>query len=375
MKPVRLKIYELEIPFIEAFAHSARARTASDSFVVEIEFDDGSVGFGEGVSRPYVTGETVQASSAHILKKVWPALINQELTHDVLNLHLNLPNPTEGPVTFHGAQAAVELALIDAALRSKSIGLHDILPPKPGIKQIKYSGVITATSAEGVKKSAKKLKLFGITDYKLKIDRERAVEQMTSAREVIGPDASLRVDGNLDFSIQEVLNLNEDFQKYRIACIEQPTSRPLSKEWPDLQKQLSIPIMADESFVTEADAMELIESGGCQVFNLRLAKCGGVGRLVKVAERIKRAGLQYQLGCLVGETCILSSVGRTVAAHLGDCQFVEGSFGNLLLTEDLCRDRYQFGFGGLASLNKSQGLGVDVVRDKLERASIRTVQA
>ncbi|NBO39879.1 hypothetical protein EBU99_15045, partial [bacterium] len=260
MKPVRIRIHELQIPFVEAFAHSAKARTASDSFVVEIEFDNGMVGFGEGVSRPYVTGETVEASVAHILNKVWPVLLNRDISQDALNFYQHLPDAIEGNVAFHGAQAAVELALIDALLRSKDTGLHQLLPASPEIKQIRYSGVITASSAEGVIKTAKKLKLFGVTEYKLKIDKERVREQMACAREAIGHDASLRVDGNSDFSPEEVINLDGEFQRHRIAAIEQPTTRLPAREWAELQKRLSIPIVADESFVTEEDAINLIEN-------------------------------------------------------------------------------------------------------------------
>ncbi|MEY4066483.1 MAG: hypothetical protein RIR26_2691 [Pseudomonadota bacterium] len=375
MKPVRIKLHELQIPFVEAFAHSAKSRTASDSFVVEIEFDNGMVGYGEGVSRPYVTGETVEASVDHILHKVWPVLLNRDIAQDALNLCQHFPDAIEGNVAFHGAQAAVELALIDSFLRSNGTGLHQVLPASPEVKQIRYSGVITASSAEGVRKTAKKLKLFGITEYKLKIDRERVREQIACAREAIGPDASLRVDGNSDFSPDEVIDLDSEFQSHHIAAIEQPTPRLPAKVWADLQKRLSIPIVADESFVTEEDAISLIENKACQIFNLRIAKCGGVGRLLKLARRIKSAGLRYQLGCQVGETCILSAAARTLAAHLGDCLYVEGSYGNLLLSEDICRDRYQFGFGGLAPLNAAVGLGVDIVREKLERATVRTVQA
>src|SRR3712207_1889262 len=67
-------IYALDVPFVEAFAHSAKSRAASDAIVVRLEAEDGAVGYGEGVARPYVTGETVETSIRHILKVLWPAV-------------------------------------------------------------------------------------------------------------------------------------------------------------------------------------------------------------------------------------------------------------------------------------------------------------
>ena len=64
MSSVRLRdvtIYELEIPFAEPFAHSTKERYASDAVIVRVQADDGAVGYGEGLGRPYVTGETVES--------------------------------------------------------------------------------------------------------------------------------------------------------------------------------------------------------------------------------------------------------------------------------------------------------------------------
>jgi hypothetical protein len=52
--------------------------------------------------------------------------------------------------------------------------------------------------------------------------------------------------------------------------------------------------------------------------------------------------------------------------------FVEGSYGSLLLTEDVSADGVRFGHRGEAPLLGSLGLGVRVVRERLVRYA-RTV--
>ena len=88
---------------------------------------------------------------------------------------------------------------------------------------------------------------------------------------------------------------------------------------------------------------------------------------VESAAPWKWPGLQLQLGCQVGETAILSAAGRHVAAYLEDLVFVEGSYGNLLLTEDVSENNVTFGQGGKAPVLQGPGLGVKVCEDRLRK--------
>ena len=67
MKIIGATLYTLRIPFVEAFSHSGKVRAYSDSIVVRLTAEDGTVGYGEGVPRSYVTGETVEACINHTL--------------------------------------------------------------------------------------------------------------------------------------------------------------------------------------------------------------------------------------------------------------------------------------------------------------------
>src|SRR5207302_4073306 len=117
-------------------------------------------------------------------------------------------------------------------------------------------------------------------------------------------------------------------------------------------------IMADESLVTLADARALVAARACQYFNLRLSKCGGIVRTLEMARLADNAGLRLQLGCHVGETAILSAAGRHVAAYLDQVDFVEGSYGKLLLAEDISQESIVFGHGGKGPLLRGPGLGI-----------------
>ena len=106
------------------------------------------------------------------------------------------------------------------------------------------------------------------------------------------------------------------------------------------------------------DARELIKRKGCDIFNLRVSKCGGLintGRLFQMAHD---AGLICQLGAQVGETGILSAAGRHIATRLGELVWHEGSYGKILLEADITEPDVTVGPGGRAPALDTPGLGV-----------------
>src|SRR5436305_3220293 len=59
MKPVELTAFHVRIELKKAIRHASHTRSATDNVVVRCVLEDGTEGFGEGVPREYVTGETI----------------------------------------------------------------------------------------------------------------------------------------------------------------------------------------------------------------------------------------------------------------------------------------------------------------------------
>jgi L-alanine-DL-glutamate epimerase-like enolase superfamily enzyme len=377
-------IYALRIPFVEAFSHSTKSRQFSDSFVVRVTAQDGATGYGEGVARPYVTGETVEASLGHIENLLWPAVVRcdyPDLAPDpdpvaaLSAVSSTLPDKeTPGIVAWHAARAGVELALIDCLLKRRQLSLAQLLPPKRAV--VTYSGVITAGSLEKAVQHAKHFKLFGIRQLKIKIGGagEETRARVAAIRETVGANTSLRLDANGAYDVAGALDVLSQLAQFQIDAVEQPIRRGDPFELAEVKRQSPIPVMADESLVTVADAEALIDAGACDYFNLRLSKCGGLARTLELARMASDSGLRLQLGSQVGETAILSAAGRHVAAYLDDVDFLEGSYGSLLLKEDIGRDRLNFGHGGKANALRGHGLGVKVREEILEKYAVSTTR-
>jgi muconate cycloisomerase len=129
--------------------------------------------------------------------------------------------------------------------------------------------------------------------------------------------------------------------------------------------------MLDESLCGLIDAERAVNDGLCDRFNLRLSKCGGFIPTLRLAQFAKKNGLQFQLGCQVGETAILSAAGRNFASSVGGLTAVEGSFDRHLVREPLGDRDLTFGRGGCAQALTGPGLGINVDPAALARVVLR----
>ncbi len=384
MKIVSADLYALRIPFTIPFSHRLKTRSFSDSIIVKLTTDSGESGFGEGVARPYVTGETV-SSSLDYIKHVLLPLIQQHVFHplpqdtDSMNvlseISAMLPMlPDTGKdsvIAFNASKAAIEIALIDALLKHSGKSLSYLIQPHR--ESVTYSAVITADSEDKIKKIARECGQYGMKQVKIKVGVGDDYRRIATVRDIVGNVVSLRVDANCAFDIKGALDLIASIQSLGIDSIEQPVPRGDINALAQVKKDSIIPIMVDESLITEADAVELIEKNACDLFNLRISKNGGLFRTLRLAELARKAGIGFQLGCHVGETAILSAAGRHLAAHLDDVKFIEGSYGTLLLEEDIAVESVQFGYAGNAPLLKGPGLGIQVRQDLLEKYAEKTI--
>ena len=163
-------------------------------------------------------------------------------------------------------------------------------------------------------------------------------------------------------------------ERFGVSALEQPLPATADAELPALAKMTRCDLIADESLLTVEDADELIKAGGVRVLNIRLAKNGGLLPALEIARRALAAGLDVQLGCLVGETSILTAA---VVAFLEACpkvRFVEGGFGGLLLRGDVAKRPFRFGRGGRMSPPRGPGLGVEVLEAALRRFAATSVR-
>lgn len=377
MRLKSITVFPLKIPFVETFNHALKSRNFSDTILFKLQFEGGAIGWGETLVREYVTGETVDILLVQIrhlphviwsldwkiLKEAEAPEVKLSVTHQNLTQIFNEMPLIEGVKAWNGIRCGLELGIIDGLLRVEDLSLSDIL--LPAVKEVVYSGVITAGSTENALRSARQMKQIGIKDYKLKIAGPADVNLVRDIRELLGPNVTLRLDANAAFELDDAVKFCKEIEALDISAIEEPLGEMSKSLLANLQRTTTVPVMPDESLVTVQDAYDLLSAGGTKMFNIRLAKCGGLIPSLELVSIARKNNIGFQLGALVGETGVLSAAGRIFAAHHADCAFVEGSYGTLLLKEDIVSQSVRFGFGGRAPIMKGAGLSIDVIEEKV----------
>ena len=369
-----LEVFPLHIPFNRAFVHSKTSRSTSDSVVVRLTGSDGLRGYGEGLPRAYVTGEDVAGVVETLGGRIGPEVMKlefgsgmgavEQIGSFVKEWTERLSKGTD-VVAWNATMCALELALLDWAFRRSEESIASWLGPVRG--HVMYTGLIDATDPHIARATAERYIQAGFTNLKVKVGVEGDVERVKAVRDVAGEDVEIRVDANGAWSGNEAVSALNQLRIFDITAVEQPVAASDLEGMRRVRQETGLNVIVDESLVTFDDAVNLIREQACDVFNVRVSKCGGLLSSLRIAELGLEAGVKVQVGAQVGETSLLSAAGRHLAAHLPEVEYVEGSFGTHLLSEDITRDPVMFGYEGRGSLVMGTGLGVEVDDDTLER--------
>jgi len=349
--PVELRIYRTSIP-MRRFEHAAASRSLAEAIVVCATWPDGRIGWGETLPREYVTGETLDSVVEDIRARIFPAMRRGE----------QIPLVDTDARCMSAAACALDIAAYDALTDNPLVGA--ITP--------RVSGVLGSADPSKTARKLRHMRLFGLRDFKLKLgfneDVDRANLSVVSRKLAKGIQAgklTLRVDVNGGWSPDETPERIDELAALGVCVVEQPAYCP-ADQLVDLARRCSLPLMADESLITDADAETLLAAGEKIWWNIRLSKNGGVTVATRLAALAFQNGVPFVAGCMVGESSILSAAQRRFLAGTGcAARFVEGNYGRFLLADDLTTQSLRFGYGGKLKSLSRRGLGVTIDRAKL----------
>jgi muconate cycloisomerase len=379
-----VRIYPLSIPLRQAFSHATHTRASADPLVVQVELADSTIGYGETLPRPYVSGETIDT----VLQSIDQVFLKQLLLFrptcfaEALERIDALPACDRSGQTFNAARAAVELALLDAYSKyfqkpiSEAVGWLG-LPQfgQPGsTRQVRYSGVISRGDKKKIVSSVRKMRWFGLRDFKLKVGYDDDVERIRDVTKVLGKSlgetVTLRIDANGAWSLEQAVEVLKAVQDINISCVEQPLSPQDDDKLLQLKQSTIVDIMVDESLITFDGAHQLIRDGAIDGFNIRISKNGGFLPALRLVHLARKSNLFYQLGCMVGETSILSAAGRRFLENVPGTRFAEGSYGRFLMAGDVVTRPIGFGYGGKIKPISGMGWGIEVQPKLLEKYTV-----
>ena len=331
-RTARLDVYRTAIP-MRSFEHAAASRDLAEAIVVRMELADGRIGWGETLPRPYVTGETLDSVVEDIEHTLWPQHVRAP--------RAPLPERVNGRIV-HAAACAIELARIDA---TGGLSAYPELAGRGVGISARGSGVLGSTGPDRTDKQLRRMRWFGLRDFKLKLafgdETDTANLRVVGrqlARAVAAGRCTLRADANGAWDADTAVERIAELAAYGVCVVEQPVTCP-AEQLLELAPRCALPLMADESLIISDDAQTLLADPNRIGWNIRISKNGGLSRAISLARLAADNDVTFVVGCMVGESSILSAAQRRLLQLAPQPRFVEGNYGRFLLADDLTRTR------------------------------------
>lgn len=309
---------DLNIPLSEPFGIAGGAQDIARNLLVTVELADGTRGYGEAAPFPAFNGETQELARAAV--ETARGQLEGADAREWRRIAAALRGAV-GPVG--SAQCALETAVLDALTRQARVPLWAFFGGASA--SLETDMTITTGSVEQAAAAARAILARGIRTIKVKIgsgDLAQDIARVAAIRES-APSAPLILDGNCGFSADAALQLLAvlDQRGIRPALFEQPVRKDA---WDDLRQVTQwggVPVAADETVGSAADALRLAQTRAAQVVNIKLMKCGVVEAL-DIAAVCRAAGLRLMIGGMV-ESILAMTVSACFAAGQGGFQFVD----------------------------------------------------
>lgn len=293
MKITNISYERLDLRLSESYEIAYETITEAVNFILKIETDSVFTGYGCAAPDPIVTGETPNQVEEAIKSIIIPFLRGKLPFHYSRLIHeLKKLLPDESSVL-----AMVDMALYDLISKKSGIPLYQFLG---GFRHsIATSITIGILPLDDTLSRAKEFINQGFSILKIKggVNLEEDIEKMIKIREAF-PYVALRFDGNQGYSVQEAINFVKDTMEVGIEIFEQPVRIKSDVNLGQVTSQVAIPVMADESLKTLADAFRLAQNDHIDMINIKLMKVGGILEGKHISSVAKSAGLETMIGCI-----------------------------------------------------------------------------
>ncbi|RLE02732.1 MAG: dipeptide epimerase [Candidatus Aminicenantes bacterium] len=367
LKITSIEIYKVDIELKEPFKIAImEIATAADVFI-KINTNEKEI-YGWGEANPFwsITGETqgINLAAAVDIAKLF-------INKNPLSLEARIQEMESFLVHNTTIKSAFDMALYDIYGKATGLPLYALLG---GEKRSFWTDMTLGLGdPDETAHKAKELKDQGFQAIKVKLGTTYKMDVMRieKIRSLIGDDWPIRVDANQGWDFKTALKVLKTIETMGIEYCEQPTPSWDYESLRKLRESLTVAIMADESLFSHHDALRLATLGCCDLFNIKLAKSGGIYNALKINSIAEAAGIACMVGCM-SET----RLGLTAAAHLvsarRNIKYADLD-GHLLLKEDPIIGGAQYNVGEII-LPDTPGHGAEIDPTFLKKFECLTIK-
>ncbi len=366
VEPIVLRLAEVD---------TTRADGTQDAFLVRIHTDEGIVGIGEADTSPYLARTIVEMPSSHsIARGLKEVLVGEDpLQIDrlwQLMFHASDHYGRAG-AALHTI-SAIDIALWDIAGKAAGRPVCDVLGGRRIDEVPVYASEVMPETVDEVRGIAERAASAGYSALKLGWgplgrDPEHDVALVRAARETLGAERTLMLDGGRAYSVKSALQLLQRVEEHDLYWFEEALAPDDLEGYRRLSDATTVRIAAGEADATLPPFRALVEQGHVDVLQPDLARCGGftVARQIALLER--SSAVQIVPHCF--STAILVAASLHFVATLDRPTWSEFSVADSTLVNGILREPFRLEDGRLG-VPTAPGLGIEIDDELIDRLRV-----
>ncbi len=380
MKITGIELRRIAMPLTAPFRTSFGTETTRDILLIRATTPDAE-GWGEcaAMSAPLYNAEYVDGATDVLRRFLIPALTphlttptpdtdTDPGTGSGTGFDIHAVNRTLHPFKgHHMAKAALETALLDAALRTSGQSLATFLgAATPTVPCGVSVGIMDSIPA--LLEAVDTFHTQGYRRIKLKIAPGWDLTPVHAVRERFGPDLLLQVDANAAYTLADAPHLAK-LDPYDLLLIEQPLADDDLLQHAHLAKHLRTPICLDESIHSAAHAAAAITLGACSIINIKPGRVGGYLEARRIHDLARAHGIAVWCGGML-ETGLGRAANIALAALPGFTLPGDTSASSRYYATDITPP-FVLDNGHLP-VPTGPGIGIDPIPDLLREVTVST---
>ena len=297
MKITEVRLGRISVPLRVPFKTALRSVSSVEDVIVEVHTDAGLVGYGEAPPTGAITGDTTGAILGALRDHIIKTVVGRDVD-DFEDLMLALDKCV---VKNTSAKAAMDMALWDLYGQMYKIPVYKLLGGSR--KQIVTDITISVNDPEEMARDTVNAVERGYDTLKVKVGANPSLDvaRLSAVRRAAGPDVRIRIDANQGWKPKEAVRILNQMQEkgLDIEFVEQPVKAHDFEGLKYVTERSHVPVLADESVFSPADALTIMQMGAADLVNIKLMKCGGIYNALKIASAAEVCGVECMIGCML----------------------------------------------------------------------------
>ncbi len=297
MKITDIRLGMISVPLRVPFKTALRSVDSVEDVIVEIHTDSGAIGYGEAPPTGVITGDTTGAIIGAVNDHIKKTLIGRDVDD-----FEDLMNALQGCILKNtSAKAAVDMALWDLYGQLYHIPVYKLMGGAR--KSIVTDITISVNDPDEMVRDAQNAIERGYDCLKVKVGKEpeKDIARLSAIRQAVPAGTCIRIDANQGWTSKEAVRILNGMQErgLDIEFVEQPVPAHDLDGLKYVTEHSYVPVLADESVFSPADALKIMQMGAADLVNIKLMKCGGLYNALKIVSAAEVYGVECMIGCML----------------------------------------------------------------------------